>query len=292
MLIITYYAPIYFEAALGHSATKAGLDLLGLILSLVITNIVVGISVRKIGKYTPFIIAGPMIAAIGAGLLYTVDENTKFANVIGYEILCGVGIGMFMQLGMLAGQAEYAKEKEKMGRVMGVLTFIQMAGGVIGLAVAGAVFSDELKSNLAKCRSILDHHHLSCELTSLHDSADAPNVPAVVANSPTDIRNVVSGQDLANVVHAYTQSVRLTYICAVPVAGVAVICALFIKNRPLGPPKKAKDATADPEKAHAASTSGTSVESPSRKSSHNGRAVERNDSQHSDLSSKKPTEGA
>lgn len=115
-------------------------------------NIVSGLSVRIIGKYTPFLIVGPMITAVGAGLLFTVDEFTKFANVIGYEILCGVGIGSIMQLGMLGAQAEYAKEKEKMGRVMGVLTFVQMLGGVIGLAVAGAVFNDELRSNLRKCK--------------------------------------------------------------------------------------------------------------------------------------------
>lgn len=67
-------------------------------------------------------------------------------------------------------------------------------------------------------------------------------MPTVVASSPTDIRSVVSGIDLANVVHAYTQSVRWGYICAIPVAGVATTCAIFIKNRPLGPPKQPKTA--------------------------------------------------
>lgn len=70
----------------------------------------------------------------------------------------------------------------------------------------------------------------------------APDVPAVVASSPTDIRNVVSGTDLANVIHAYTQSVRWGYICAIPVAGLAAACGCFIKNRPLGPPKQPKTA--------------------------------------------------
>jgi MFS family permease len=152
MLIVTYYAPIYFEAALGHSATKAGLDLLGLIMSMVVMSIVSGIGVRVIGVYTPFLIVGPMFSAVGTGLLFTVTEHTKFANVIGYEVLCGIGIGSIMQLGMLGAQAEYAKEKDKMSRVMGALTFIQMAGGVIGLAIAGAVFSDKLKSNLQNCK--------------------------------------------------------------------------------------------------------------------------------------------
>lgn len=153
MLIVTYYAPIYFEAALGHSATTAGLDLLGLVISLVLSNIIVGLTVRKIGNYKIFLIFGPMFAAVGSGLLYTVNEHTKFANVIGFEILCGIGIGSIMQIGMLGAQAEYAKDKAKMGRVMGALTLFQMAGGLIGLAIAGAVFNDELKANLAKCRS-------------------------------------------------------------------------------------------------------------------------------------------
>ncbi|KAK9899939.1 MFS general substrate transporter [Cystobasidium minutum MCA 4210] len=257
MLIITYYAPIYFEAALGHSATKAGLDLLGLILSLVATNIVCGICVRILGKYTPFLIGGPMLAAIGCGLLFTVDEHTKFANVIGFEILAGVGIGMFMQMGMLAAQAEYAKEKQKISRVMGVLTFIQMLGGLVGLAISGAIFNDELQSNLEKF---------------------APGVPTVVASSPTEIRGVVSGEALANVVHAYTQSVRWTYICGVPVAGIALICGLLIKNRPLGPPKKPKNVE-DPEKAQSEKTDGTEAGALSKRSSSEGTHVGRKDSQ-------------
>jgi hypothetical protein len=81
---------------------------------------------------------------------------------------------------------------------------------------------------------------------------DAPAAPSVVASSPTIIRDVVSGDDLANVVHAYSQSVRWTYVCAIPVAILAVVCALFVKNRPLGPPKKPKSAE-DPEKGQTAS---------------------------------------
>ena len=160
MLVPTYYLPIHFEAVLNHSATQAGLDLLGLILALVVTSMVVGLLVKKFGKYTPFLIGGPMLCCIGGGLLYTIKPSTNFGNIIGYEILIGVGIGSFMQLGMLASQAEFAKEPHLMGKVMGVITFSQMLGGIVGLAVGGSIFGDELSSNLAKC----EFYFVACRL--------------------------------------------------------------------------------------------------------------------------------
>ena len=77
---------------------------------------------------------------------------------------------------------------------------------------------------------------------------------------------------MANVIHAYSQSVRWGYICAIPVAGIATVCALFIKNRPLGPPKKPKNVE-DSEKADTS----VDVDALSRKSNES-RAIARKDS--------------
>lgn len=113
----------------------------------------------------------------------------------------------------------------------------------------------------------------------------APGVPAVVASSPTEIRGIVAGEDLANVVHAYTHSVRWTYICGVPVAGIALICALCIKNRPLGPPKKSKNVD-DPEKAASDSAGQHNGDSPSRKTSSEAGRIGRKDSDTTVVSAK------
>lgn len=45
---------------------------------------------------------------IGFALLYTVDEFTKSAKVIGFQILAGSGVGLSFQNLLLAVQAEYS----------------------------------------------------------------------------------------------------------------------------------------------------------------------------------------
>lgn len=249
MLVPTYYLPIYYQAALGHSATQSGLDLLPLMLSTVFTLIASGIIVKKIGHYKIFLVVGPLIALAGTGAMVSIRHGTPFSQVIGFQILTGVGLGefahiykeraclksqlflaaMFFQLPMLAAQAEFASQKHLLGKVMGVMTFSQMFGGVISLAVAGAIFQDKLTANLARY---------------------APGVSAEVARSPTSIRQYVSGEELTNVIIAYTQSLKWVYVTGPPLAAMAFLIFIFVKERPLGPAPGGKPtASADVEKA-------------------------------------------
>jgi EmrB/QacA subfamily drug resistance transporter len=231
MLVPTYYLPIHFEAVDNRSATGAGLDLLGIILSMMTVSLINGQVVRRINLYTPFLIVGPMLSMVAAGLMFTITPSTKFAPIIGYEILLGVGIGCFFQTGLLAAQAEFAAEPWRIGKVMGAVALFQMLGGVVGLAIGGSIFADKLRSDLAKF---------------------APGVDSIVASSPTVIRQYVSGEQLQGVLTAYDESLKWTYITIVPVAGIAVISALFVKSRSLKPPQKL-GASVDPEKGVAES---------------------------------------
>ena len=250
MLVPIYYLPIHFEAVLDHTATKAGIDLLGVILSLVIASTAAGFLVKTYGRYTPFLIGGPLLACLGCGLLYTINPNTPIARIIGFEIIVGTGVGMFMQLGMLASQAEFATQPHLMGKISGIVTFSQTFGGIVGLAVGGAVFGAQLHSNLDKCEML--EFFIQYNLGELENAdvricnhLDAPGVNSVVASSPTVIRSYVSGQNLENVILAYTQSLKFTYITCVPLAGFSAVCAVFIKNRKVlggrgASPKKAE----------------------------------------------------
>lgn len=70
-------------------------------LSSIAAVIIGGQAVARWGRYWPSLIAGPPLAAIGAGLLYTVDERTEAARVVGWQLLAGVGLGGTMQNGVL-----------------------------------------------------------------------------------------------------------------------------------------------------------------------------------------------
>jgi len=90
---IIFYLAIYFQSVLGSSATKAGIQLLPLLISTVLSSIVTGGLITAIGYYVPIMIFCMALYSIGAGLLTTLTRTTPFGKWFGYQVLAGAGIG-------------------------------------------------------------------------------------------------------------------------------------------------------------------------------------------------------
>src|SRR5689334_10992669 len=97
LLLGTYYLPIYFQVAKGHSATRSGIDILPFMLSVVIVAGGSGGVINGTGRYWPFLCISPLLISVGSGLLYTLDANSGSGKEIGYQILLGVGVGGALQ---------------------------------------------------------------------------------------------------------------------------------------------------------------------------------------------------
>lgn len=67
------YIPIFYQVTRQASATDSGINLLPFMLAVVLSVIICGQLVGRIGRYWPFLVCGPPILAIGSGLLYTVS---------------------------------------------------------------------------------------------------------------------------------------------------------------------------------------------------------------------------
>jgi len=210
LLLFTYYIPIYYQAGRGDSATKSAVLLLPLMLSVVISVIVSGQIVGRTGYYWPWLLGGPVFLAVGSGLMYTVTEFIGSSNIVGYQILLGVGIGTTMQNSLIAMQAEFNTNPRLLAQATSMASFGQFLGGTIGLAAGEAAFSTQLSKNLAQF---------------------APSAPAaIVKKSPTSIYSQLPADIIPSVVHAYVRSLRVVYIIGVPVAILAIILVLLIKN--------------------------------------------------------------
>ncbi|KAL2827793.1 major facilitator superfamily domain-containing protein [Aspergillus cavernicola] len=209
-LIFTYYIPIYYQAGRHHSATKSGVDLLPLMLSVVISIVVSGQLVGRYGRYWPYLVGGPIVGSVGAGLMYTVMASTSNGAVIGYQILVGICIGTTLQNILFAMQAEFDDTPKLISQATGMVNFCQFLGGTIGLAIAEATFSSELVRNL--------HTY-------------APDAPlTVIQQSPLSIYTAVPDALIPNVVRAYVKSLSTVYIIGVPANVVSLAFALFISN--------------------------------------------------------------
>ncbi|KAF9075506.1 ABC transporter [Rhodocollybia butyracea] len=210
LLLFSYYVPIFYQAVRHKSATDSGINLLPFMLGVVLTVISSGQVVGKFGYYWPFLVVAPLFLAVGSGLFFTLKTTTTSAQIIGFQILAGIGTGMGMQNGLLAMQAEFKSAPSLLSQATSMASFGQFLGGTLGLGIAEPVFASELSKYLL---------------------IYAPDAPAtIVKDSPTAIYTEISPSLIPGVVQAYTHSLRTVFVIGVPVAGLALLASLFIKN--------------------------------------------------------------
>jgi MFS family permease len=89
-----FYIPLYFQAVAHTSALVSAIDTLPIALAVTISAIATGFLLSKIGYYTPFMLVGASLLAIGTGLMSTLLANTTQGHSFGYQIIAGVGTGL------------------------------------------------------------------------------------------------------------------------------------------------------------------------------------------------------
>ncbi|KAK1147155.1 hypothetical protein N8T08_001894 [Aspergillus melleus] len=209
MMTVIYYIPIWFQGIKGASAVKSGEMSFPLLIALVIGSILSGALVSKLVGYpSPFMIAGAMLMAAGAGLLSTFTVSTGHPKWIGYQVLFGIGLGCCMQHGSNAVQA--VLPKSEIPPAISLLFFGQQLGGSVFLSIAQNIMSQELINNV---------------------KSQLPDVDAsmIVNSGATDLRDAVSSDKMDTLLHVYNDAVVKVFYLAVALACVGVVVALFVE---------------------------------------------------------------
>jgi hypothetical protein len=174
-------------------------------LSLVIMSIIVGGLVTAFGQYAIFIIIGSAIFAVGAGLmtLYTVDQPDWRAY--GFMIVAGAGGGISIQNAFLSVQAVLTQSQLPIGNA--IVMFSNTFAGAIFLAISNSVLSNGLVTQIQQRIPNIDPQE-------------------IVTAGATGIRNIVSADQLPEVLLAYNSAVRDVFIMAI-VTGCLSFAASF-----------------------------------------------------------------
>lgn len=142
------YMPVYLQVVKGVSPSVAGMQLTPMMGGMLFTSILSGQIISRIGRYRIFPITGTAVMAIGLGLLSTLDVNTPNWITSSYMLVLGLGLGMVMQVLVLAVQN--AVDYQNLGVATSGATLFRLIGGSIGVAAFGAIFSAGLLSGLAE----------------------------------------------------------------------------------------------------------------------------------------------
>jgi hypothetical protein len=138
-------------------------------LSLVFGSVLAGLTVQKIGWYTPFAMVGVCIMSVGSGLLYTLQVNTGEGKWLGYQIIYGFGMGLCFQQPNLAAQTVVATKD--VPSAVALMFFAQLLGAAIFVPVGENILGNELLKRLSgKVPGITPSLVTSQGITSLLDS--------------------------------------------------------------------------------------------------------------------------
>lgn len=204
-----YYLPIWFQAVDGISAIDSGIHLLPMLLSVVVASISTGLLVSRIGYYTPFMIFGVCLTAIGAGLLTTLEVGTSAGKWIGFQILYGFGFGTCAQAPNMAAQTVLRREDVAIGASL--MFFGMQLFGSIFTSVGQNVLDNQLAKRFAGIPGI------------------SPRL--IQSTGATELLNFIPTEYHTTALVAYNDSLRVCFQIGLIMACLAILGAVGMEWR-------------------------------------------------------------
>ncbi|GAA4246915.1 MDR family MFS transporter [Dactylosporangium darangshiense] len=215
------YVPLYLQIVKGATPTRSGLLMLPMMAGVIVTSIVAGRVISKLGRYKWFPVAGTVIMGTGLLLFTSLQVNTPLWQAFIYMTVIGVGLGLAMQPLILAVQNSL--ELRDMGAGTSAATFFRSLGGSVGVAALGAVMNNQLAKQM-------------------HGAAGGVSI-----NAPAQVRALPPAQ-LQMVEHIFVNALHPVFMSAAVVALVGTLITVALPNKAL---QGAAPAPADGEEAAA-----------------------------------------
>jgi hypothetical protein len=214
MFAAIIFIPIYLQLVDGVSPALSGVLLLPLMGGMLVTSIGSGQLVTRIGRYKAFPVAGTALMTLGMWLLSHLGPHTSHLRAAGYMVVFGLGMGMVMQLLVLAVQNSV--DRDDLGSATSAISFFRNIGAAFGTALFGTVLTVRLGHWLPLLVHARTHFSLSSSFTITPKALKALS-PAV----------------RAGVIESFVRSLHAVFLVGVPVAGLAFVFALLLREIPL-----------------------------------------------------------
>jgi EmrB/QacA subfamily drug resistance transporter len=204
------YLPLYLQIVKGQSPTHSGLQLTPMMAGLLVTSILSGNLISRTGRYRLFPIAGTAVMTVAIALLAQLGVGTSAWVATADMVILGLGLGMVMQVLVLAVQN--AVEHRFLGVATAGSTLFRQVGGSIGVAAFGAIFANRLGDQLAN---------------RVPAGAHVPTVasPSVIRSLPPALH--------APFVAAFAVSLKPVFTTAAGISLVAFLLTWLLREVPL-----------------------------------------------------------
>ncbi|MEU6704681.1 MFS transporter [Streptomyces wuyuanensis] len=207
------YLPTFLQIVQGITPTMSGVHMLPMVVGLLITSTVSGQIVSRTGRWKIFPVAGTAVTAVGLLLLHQLEPGTPTWEVSAYFFVFGSGLGLVMQVLVLAVQN--AVGYEDLGVATSGATFFRSIGASFGVALFGTLFTGRLRELLAEA---LAGRTLPPGTSPERLAADSHTITLL----PPGLRPAV--------IQAFSTSITDVFLYAAPVVVVGFVLAFFLRE--------------------------------------------------------------
>jgi len=210
------YLPLYLQLVDGVSIMVSGLLMVPLMLGLLASSVVSGQIVSRTGRYKPMPIIGSLMVTLGMWLLSHLGLHTSHLAMSAYVIVLGAGMGMTMQIMILATQN--AVPVDAIGTGTAAVTFFRSLGGAFGTSLFGAVFVAGLTHWIPRLVP-------GAAAAGIHVNGNFSMSPAELHSFPPHVQY--------GILDSFVRSLHNVFLVGVPVAMGLFVTTLFLKQVPL-----------------------------------------------------------
>jgi len=211
-----FFMPLFLQTVGHASAENSGLLILPLMGGLMTSSIISGRIITRTGKYKIFPMFGTAIMTIGLYLMSTMGVGTGRWQSSLYMVFLGIGIGMIIQVMVLAVQNSVPHSD--LGTATATEQFTRSMGGAFGVAAYGAILNNRLAHYLPK---LLPKGFSSSRING-----------GTITGSPEAIRHLPAPVSRA-VIESLSRSIHVVFIAAVPLTAIAFLVTFLLKEIPL-----------------------------------------------------------
>lgn len=231
MFGVLSYMPTYLQMVHGIDATVAGLMMVPMMGTMLLSSTIVGFVVARTGNYKRYPLIGILLIGAALVLLSTLQaDSPAWEPMVGLALL-GLGLGLSMQILVLVVQNAFPVEM--VGTATAANNYFRQVGATLGMAFIGSVFTQRLLENITSGMR---------DLSAGGDGGGLPQVsstgltPQIVSELPEPIHNLI--------ITAYNDALVPLFLWVAPLAFAGFLILLFLPNTPLAQTLKKQDQAA------------------------------------------------
>ncbi|KAK3716875.1 hypothetical protein LTR37_006225 [Vermiconidia calcicola] len=219
-IVAEYYLPLYFQSVLQASPLRSGVLILPITLSEAAMGILTAFLIYRTGHYREVIWLGMFLLTLGTGLYIHFDRTSSVAEIVGFELIGGIGAGFLFEPPLIAIQATVSQADTATATAS--FGFIRNIAMAMSIVIGGVIFQNGMNNRIP----YLEAAGLNSTFTKAFSHGEA-------AASVELIKQIADARQRIAVEDAFAWSLRNMWIAYAVIMVVGLVASAFIKHNVL-----------------------------------------------------------